>query len=94
MLTTSRPLFRNLLALLFVFAMIAAACGDDDDSGTAASDDSAASTSDGSSESSDSGDSDDGTGEDFSDFKVVMILDGSAEDGGWNTTHLLSLIHI
>ena len=27
---------------------------------------------------------------DFGDFKVVMILDGSAEDGGWNTTHLNS----
>lgn len=25
---------------------------------------------------------------DFSDWKVHMILDGSAEDGGWNTTHL------
>ncbi len=30
------------------------------------------------------------SGEDFSDFKVVMILDGSSEDGGWNTTHLRS----
>ncbi len=28
--------------------------------------------------------------DDYSDFKVVMILDGSAEDGGWNTTHLRS----
>lgn len=25
---------------------------------------------------------------DYSDFKVVMILDGSSEDGGWNTTHM------
>lgn len=97
MLTKSRPLFRNLLALFFVFALIAAACGDDDDSSTAASDNSSEST-DGSSETTDSGDDgtgddstgDDGTGEDFSDFKVVMILDGSAEDGGWNTTHLRS----
>ena len=24
---------------------------------------------------------------DFSDWKVVMILDGSIDDGGWNTTH-------
>lgn len=30
-----------------------------------------------------------GAGEDgdFSDLKVVMILDGSADDGGWNTAH-------
>ena len=26
--------------------------------------------------------------EDFSDLSVVMILDGSAQDGGWNTTHV------
>jgi ABC-type glycerol-3-phosphate transport system substrate-binding protein len=25
---------------------------------------------------------------DFSDLKVVMILDGAADDGGWNTTKL------
>src|SRR3954471_11675253 len=24
---------------------------------------------------------------DFSDWKIVMILDGSIDDGGWNTTH-------
>jgi len=31
-----------------------------------------------------------GAGEDgdYSDLKVVMILDGSADDGGWNTTHV------
>ncbi len=26
--------------------------------------------------------------DDFSDLSVVMILDGSAQDGGWNTTHV------
>ena len=80
--------FGALLSLLIVFALVAAACGSDDD------DASTESSSDDSSESTDdSGDGDEAaadSGEDFSDFKVVMILDGSAEDGGWNTTHLRS----
>ena len=80
--------FGALLSLLIVFALVAAACGSDDD------DASTESSSDDSSESTDdSGEGDEAaadSGEDFSDFKVVMILDGSAEDGGWNTTHLRS----
>ncbi|MEM8705800.1 MAG: BMP family ABC transporter substrate-binding protein [Actinomycetota bacterium] len=67
------------MSLLLVFALVAAACGSDDEETT---------TEDTGSESTEEAASD--SGEDFSDFKVVMILDGSAEDGGWNTTHLRS----
>lgn len=68
-------LFR-LLAVLLVLAVTAAACGGSDDV-----DDSAATNTTDTADSSDSG-------EDFSDFSVVMILDGSAQDGGWNSTHV------
>lgn len=77
--TSLRTNLRLLIALLLSLSMVAAACGGSDTADVA-------STSDESSE-SDSGGSD-ASGEDFSDFKVVMVLDGSAEDGGWNTTHL------
>ncbi len=66
-----------LLALLSVFALFAAACGSSDDT---AADDSAAETETASEE--------EATDADYSDLKVVMILDGSAEDGGWNTAHV------
>ncbi|MEM9200625.1 MAG: BMP family ABC transporter substrate-binding protein [Actinomycetota bacterium] len=67
------------LSLLLAFSLVAAACGSDDEE-TTTEDTASESTDDAAAES----------GEDFSDFKVVMILDGSAEDGGWNTTHLRS----
>lgn len=79
----TRSKFRVLLAMLFSFALVAAACGGDA-SDVAAADDAEESTDETSEESSDE------AGEDFSDFSVVMILDGSSEDGGWNTTHLRS----
>ncbi|MEO0492893.1 MAG: BMP family ABC transporter substrate-binding protein [Actinomycetota bacterium] len=70
--------FGAVLSLVLAFALVAAACGSDDEETT---------TDDAATDSSDDAATD---GEDFSDFKVVMILDGSAEDGGWNTTHLRS----
>jgi len=70
--------------LLLVLALVAAACGSDASTDTAA-DDAADSTEDDS-----AAETTDEAAEDYSDFKVVMILDGSAEDGGWNTTHLRS----
>lgn len=71
----------RLFAVLLAIMLTAAACGSDTSEEADASSDSDAAESD--EEATD-------TGEDFSDFKVVMILDGSAEDGGWNTTHLRS----
>ena len=90
MKSTAAP-FR-LFALLIALFMIAAACGGGssgtDDAADASSDES---TADAESSESESGESESAaSGDDFSDFKVVMILDGSAEDGGWNTTHLRS----
>ncbi|MEM9520352.1 MAG: BMP family ABC transporter substrate-binding protein [Actinomycetota bacterium] len=73
--------FGVLVSLLLALSLVAAACGSDDAETTT-------DTSDSASESTDDAAAD--SGEDFSDFKVVMILDGSAEDGGWNTTHLRS----
>jgi basic membrane protein A len=80
-----RPLF--LLAVLAVLALFAAACGDDSDAeaGADADTDDTGETDEGDAEESDDGEMAEG---DFSDFSVVMILDGSAEDGGWNTTHV------
>ena len=75
---TRRSPFRLLTALLLVFALVAAACGDSDDESATET------TTSGTAAATEE------TTEDFSDFKVVMILDGSAEDGGWNTTHLRS----
>ncbi len=106
-----KPTARNrlawLIALLSVFALVAAACGDSAADNTAADDTAAEETaSDESAETEESeepeGDAEDeeameeesepadegeatGAGEDL---KVVMILDGSAEDGGWNTAHV------
>ena len=74
--------FGVLLSLLLAFSLVAAACGSDDDDAETTAEDPASDTAD--------GDTEEASGEDFSDFKVVMILDGSAEDGGWNTTHLRS----
>ncbi len=80
-----RTEYRWLVALLAVLAVVAAACGSDSESVSSAEGDTESSSE---SESA-GGEADDGAG-DYSDFKVVMILDGSAEDGGWNTTHLRS----
>lgn len=65
----------RLFAVLLALMLVGAACGSDAVEEAATSDES---------------ESEAAPGEDFSDFKVVMILDGSAEDGGWNTTHLRS----
>ena len=77
--------------------MVAAACGSSatEDAVDSAEDSSEADSADEteSTEASESADADatETVAEgDFGDFKVVMILDGSAEDGGWNTTHLNS----
>lgn len=88
-------LFRSksgvLVSILIVFALVAAACGDDDsESGSSVVDTPAEDTETDSPAEDTEGDSAEAAGEDYSDFKVVMILDGSAEDGGWNTTHLRS----
>ncbi|MEM9467821.1 MAG: BMP family ABC transporter substrate-binding protein [Actinomycetota bacterium] len=74
--------FGVLVSLLLAFSLIAAACGSDDDDTETTAEDPASDTAE--------GDTEEASGEDFSDVKVVMILDGSAEDGGWNTTHLRS----
>ena len=75
--------FRLLTVLLLALSMLAAACGGSDstETKTSATDTESTETEPAETEAS---------GEDYSDFKVVMILDGSAEDGGWNTTHLRS----
>lgn len=83
----------KLAALVVTSVVLAAACGGDDDDAT---DDDADAMDAPTEESSDttsgnSGSESDGATEregDFSDWKVVMILDGSKDDGGWNTTHL------
>ncbi|MEM9653169.1 MAG: BMP family ABC transporter substrate-binding protein [Actinomycetota bacterium] len=86
--------FLTLTALvLLALSLIAAACGSDGDTNSASSTETE--TESGSSDDGGAADGDDGDDEAdadsaFSDFKVVMILDGSAEDGGWNTTHLRS----
>lgn len=78
---------RTFAALLAGAALLVAACGSDDE---AASDDAAATTAAPSAETT-AAPAGDGTAApasgDFSDLKVVMIGDGSAEDGGWNTAH-------
>lgn len=91
----------KLLALLLALAMTAFACGSDstDEAVTdvvetpeAESTDDTAMEEDSpdaepAEETSDEEATDDEAAPDYSDFKVVMILDGSIEDGGWNTTH-------
>ncbi len=75
-------------AILVGASLLVAACGSDDEeaAGTApaateaAADASATTAADAGTAPAASGD--------FSDLKVVMILDGSAEDGGWNTAHV------
>lgn len=79
-------------ALLTVGALVVAACGSDEaadepaeETATteAAADDTATTEAAAAEETAEP--AADG---DFSDFEVVMILDGSAEDGGWNSTHV------
>lgn len=91
----------KLLALLLALAMTAVACGSDSTDEAATTDEvdtPVAESTDDTSMEDDSSDeepmedeeaeepAEEATG-DFSDTKVVMILDGSIEDGGWNTTH-------
>jgi basic membrane protein A len=76
----SKQLFR-ILAILLALALTASACGSD-----GADETSAVETAD-TSEMQDTEEPAD-TGDDFSGFSVVMILDGSAQDGGWNSTHV------
>lgn len=78
----SKKLFR-ILAVLLALALTAVACGSDDAEEATASE---------SSETTDTSESETEeeapAADDFSDLSVVMILDGSAQDGGWNTTHV------
>ncbi|MEM9606180.1 MAG: BMP family ABC transporter substrate-binding protein [Actinomycetota bacterium] len=88
---SSRPLgILRLLAVLLAFGLIAAACGDsdDDDADVAGATEETTAEADDDGGSSDEGAAAEG---DFSDVSVFMILDGSADDGGWNTTHLRGL---
>jgi basic membrane protein A len=79
----------RLSVVLSTTLVIAAACGSDAADDAAAPSGSDVATSEATSEATpEAAPADDG--EDFSDFKVVMILDGPSEDGGWNTTHLRS----
>lgn len=73
----------SLLAILLALALGAAACGDDAGDDTAPVDTAPVDGTD--DEPAPDGEATDG---DFGDVSVVMILDGSAEDGGWNTTHV------
>ena len=86
--TSPRAHFRLLTALLLALSMFAAACGGSDSDSTEAAE-SSTETEQAPTENTDES-TDESSGEDYSDFKVVMILDGSAEDGGWNSTHLRS----
>lgn len=79
-----RPHVRRA-AVLAATALAITACGGDDDS-DAATDAPAATEAPAATSDAAPGTTAAGTG-DYSDFKVVMILDGSIEDGGWNTTH-------
>lgn len=74
------------LVILLALAMIAAACGSDDAEETVTEAEPAAE----SEPAAEPEPADEPAAEpaDFSDLNVVMILDGSAQDGGWNTTHV------
>jgi basic membrane protein A and related proteins len=69
----------RLAAALTAAALLAAACGDDETAEPAA----AATAVDDSATAAETA----AATEESGDLKVVMILDGSAEDGGWNTAH-------
>lgn len=97
--TSSRP-HRSLTraarfgALLVGVGMLAAACGSDDKSSDAAPTETSADTAAASTAAATDSTAATGTtaesaaAGDYSDLKVVLILDGSAEDGGWNTAHV------
>lgn len=85
--TSPRANLRILIAFVLALSMMAAACGGSDTAEVETSSEAETSTETTTETESDSTEP---AGDDFSDFKVVMILDGSAEDGGWNTTHLRS----
>ena len=59
-----------------VVVLSAAACGDDDEAAPPAATAAPVATTAATEESA---------AEDFSDLRIVMLMDGSAEDGGWNT---------
>ncbi|MEM9714085.1 MAG: BMP family ABC transporter substrate-binding protein [Actinomycetota bacterium] len=86
----SRSGILRLLALLLALGLVAAACGDSDDATDAATADEEAPDE---AVAEEAGDEEAADG-DFSDVSVFMILDGSADDGGWNTTHLRGLTAI
>lgn len=79
----ARVTHRKLAALLAGTALAVAACGGGDDADESAD----AVESAASAEASATAEASASATGDFSDLKVVMILDGSAEDGGWNTAH-------
>ena len=89
----------RLAGLLVAASFVAAACGGDDDSTDATDATDAPTATSAAADTTTGGDTTEtSTGDasggevtprdgDFSDWKVVMILDGSSEDGGWNTAH-------
>lgn len=79
----SKDIFR-ILAVLLALTLTAAACGGSDDAEEATASESSETTDTSESETEEEAPAAD----DFSDLSVVMILDGSAQDGGWNTTHV------
>lgn len=81
-ISPSKKLFR-ILTVLLALALTAAACGGSDDEDATSSESSE--TTDTSESTTDEAEP---AGDDFSDLSVVMILDGSAQDGGWNSTHV------
>ncbi|MFT4657585.1 MAG: basic membrane protein A [Ilumatobacter sp.] len=88
-MTTNRTIRRStrLGAVLASVVLVAAACGSDDaaeqPAATAGPEAVVAEPED----DADAEESTEAADGDFSDLKVVLIGDGSAEDGGWNTAH-------
>jgi len=86
----------RLAGLLVAASFVAAACGGDDsssDTTAAASDTTAAASATTATSGGAASTTASAAGEvtpregDFSDWKVVVIMDGSMDDGGWNTAH-------
>ncbi|MDW3219799.1 MAG: BMP family ABC transporter substrate-binding protein [Acidimicrobiales bacterium] len=79
-----------VLTILLSFSLIAAACGDDDDTGSG--DDSSGDDSSGDDSSGDDGTGDDGTGDDgtaggASDVTAAFVYIGEPGDAGWTWAH-------
>ncbi len=87
------PVGARLAGLFLAGSLVAAACGGDDSSDSteapAATTAAADTTAPGAATTAPGGAAGEVTPRDgdFSDWKIVMIMDGSIDDGGWNTTH-------